>query len=273
MDYELIRSKRRTLSIEISSNGQLLVRAPKRMSQQEIDDFIHKKEDWIKKHQEKFAKKQAEQGNELTITQKELDELKKAARKYFPDRVDFYAKKMNLTYGKIAIRCQQTVWGSCSSKGNLNFNCLLMMMDEEIRDYIIVHELSHRKHMNHSAAFWKCVESVMPDYRQRRTKLKNDGRPLLNAVIRSDSDDRKYYTYILRCIDNSLYTGYTTDLEKRIAAHNSGKGAKYTKFRRPVTLAYFETFDTKQEAQRREALIKQMTKREKEKLISLKYEN
>ena len=148
-----------------------------------------------------------------------------------------------------------------------------MMMDEDIRDYIIVHELSHRKHMNHSTAFWKTVESVMPDYRQRRTKLKNDGHPLLNAVIRSDSDDRKYYTYILRCIDNSLYTGYTTDLEKRIAAHNSGKGAKYTKFRRPVTLAYFETFNTKQEAQRREALIKQMTKREKEKLISLKYEN
>ena len=267
MNYELIRSKRRTLSIEISSDGQLLVRAPKRMSQEEIDDFIRKKESWIKKHQEKFAQNRAGQNSSISITEEELNKLKKAAREYFPDRVALYAQKMNLTYGRISIKCQQTVWGSCSSKGNLNFNCLLMMMDEEIRDYIIVHELSHRKHMNHSAAFWKTVEAVLPDYRLRRSKLKSDGRPLLNAVIKTDSAEKKYYTYILRCADNSLYTGYTTDLEKRTAAHNDGKGAKYTRLRRPVKLVYFETFDTKHQAQRREALIKQMTKREKEILI------
>lgn len=267
MDYELIRSKRRSLAIEISSDGQLLVRAPKKMSQEEIEDFLLKKESWIKKHQERFAKAREDNEHTLTITSEELNELKKSALEYFPDRVALYAQKMNLTYGRVSIRCQQTLWGSCSSKGNLNFNCLLMLMDEDIRDYIIVHELSHRKHMNHSAAFWKTVESVLPDYRQRRAKLKTDGRPLLNAIIKTDSEEKNYYTYILRCADNSLYTGYTTDLEKRIAAHNSGKGAKYTRLRRPVKLVYFETHPTKTEAMRREAMIKQLSKREKEKLI------
>lgn len=75
------------------------------------------------------------------------------------------------------------------------------------------------------------------------------------------------YTYILRCRDNTLYTGWTTDIERRLAAHNSGKGAKYTKSRKPVVLAYYEEFETKEEAMRREYEIKQLTRKEKEKLI------
>jgi len=75
------------------------------------------------------------------------------------------------------------------------------------------------------------------------------------------------YTYILRCKDNSLYTGWTNNLEKRIEAHNAGKGAKYTKARLPVELVYYEKFETKEEAMKREFAIKQLTKREKEKLI------
>jgi len=75
------------------------------------------------------------------------------------------------------------------------------------------------------------------------------------------------YTYILRCKDNSLYTGWTNNLEKRIEAHNAGKGAKYTKARLPVELVYYEQFETKEEAMKREFAIKQLTKREKEMLI------
>ncbi len=95
---------------------------------------------------------------------------------------------------------------------------------------------------------------------------------MLAAKEAKDSKS-KFYTYMLRCADGSLYTGYTTDLEKRVEAHNLGKGAKYTRMRRPVELVYFEEHPSKQEAMRREALIKQMTKKEKEKLILQNKEN
>lgn len=78
------------------------------------------------------------------------------------------------------------------------------------------------------------------------------------------------FTYILKCSDGSLYTGWTNDLERRVKAHNAGKGAKYTKSRRPVELVYFEAFSTKQEAMRREWEIKQLSRVEKCKLIQVK---
>ncbi|MCI9475136.1 GIY-YIG nuclease family protein [Anaerovoracaceae bacterium 41-7] len=76
------------------------------------------------------------------------------------------------------------------------------------------------------------------------------------------------YTYMVRCSDGSLYTGYTTNLKRREKAHNSGKGAKYTRGRRPVTLVYFEEFETKEEAMRREAAIKKLSKEKKELLVA-----
>ena len=81
-------------------------------------------------------------------------------------------------------------------------------------------------------------------------------------------EKKKFYTYMVRCSDHSLYTGWTNDLEQRIAAHNSGPGAKYTKSRRPVTLVYYEVFEAKQDAMRREYAIKQLPKKEKEKLVA-----
>lgn len=81
-------------------------------------------------------------------------------------------------------------------------------------------------------------------------------------------EKKKCYAYMVRCSDHSLYTGWTNDLEQRIAAHNSGQGAKYTKSRRPVTLVYYEVFEEKQDAMRREYAIKQLTKKEKEKLVA-----
>ena len=77
-----------------------------------------------------------------------------------------------------------------------------------------------------------------------------------------------YYTYIVRCSDGTLYTGWTTDVERRVRTHNSGKGAKYTRSRLPVTLVYYETYPTRQEAMRREWEIKQLTREEKKRLIA-----
>lgn len=82
--------------------------------------------------------------------------------------------------------------------------------------------------------------------------------------------EEKHYAYMLRCADNTIYSGYTNNLEKRLEAHNSGKGAKYTKNRRPVKIVYFETFENKQEAMRREYQFKQLTRKQKEILINKK---
>lgn len=89
----------------------------------------------------------------------------------------------------------------------------------------------------------------------------------INILIWKNRGKRMNYTYILRCSDESLYTGWTNDLRKRIRAHNEGKGAKYTKSRVPVSLVYFEEYETKQEAQKREYAIKRLTKKQKLSLI------
>jgi predicted metal-dependent hydrolase len=101
------------------------------------------------------------------------------ARKVIPQKVAYYARIMGVTYGRITIRNQKTRWGSCTSTGNLNFNCLLMMTPEAILDYVVVHELCHRKEMNHSARFWAQVEKILPDYRARRKWLKDQGNSLM----------------------------------------------------------------------------------------------
>ena len=106
----------------------------------------------------------------------------KRAKKEIPARVDFYAKHMGVEYGRIAFRAQKTRFGSCSSKGNLNFNLAIMLMPSEIIDYVIVHELSHLKQMNHSKAFWYEVERVLPDYKPRRDWLKSNGINYIQRV-------------------------------------------------------------------------------------------
>lgn len=89
---------------------------------------------------------------------------------------------MGVTYGRISIREQKTRWGSCSSKGNLNFNWRLIFAPEEVVDYIVVHELAHRKEMNHSRAFYDVVASVLPDYKVQEKWLKENGEKLWNCV-------------------------------------------------------------------------------------------
>lgn len=114
---------------------------------------------------------------DLTVT--EIKELADKALKYIPERVAHFARIIGVDYGRITIRNQKTRWGSCSSKGNLNFNCLLMMTPPEVIDYVVVHELCHRKEMNHSKAFWNEVEKVMPDYKAYIKWLKEEGHFLM----------------------------------------------------------------------------------------------
>ena len=177
--YELIRSSRRTIAVEIRSD-RVIVRAPLRMSKAEIERFVASKADWIHKHLE--AAKQRQPAPVQPFTAAEIQQLADAALQDIPQRVRKYAAIIGVTVGRITIRNQKTRWGSCSSKGNLNFNCLLMLCPEEIRDYVVVHELCHRKELNHSPRFWNEVARVMPDYAARRKWLKEHGAALVRRL-------------------------------------------------------------------------------------------
>ena len=90
---------------------------------------------------------------------------------FIEEKVSHYASVMGVSYGRITMRNQKTRWGSCSSEGNLNFNCRLLFVPDRIVDYVVIHELAHRRFMNHSKAFWKEVEKYMPDYKEQKKLL------------------------------------------------------------------------------------------------------
>lgn len=180
-DYSIIRSRRRTVSVEITEDATLLVRAPKWMSAGEIDRFVESHSEWIDEHLIKAKNRNAKAENSAPISDNELSALLILAEAQIPDKVEHFAQLLGVTYGKVSIRNQKTLWGSCTSDGNLSFNCLIMKAPESVRDYVVVHELCHRKEMNHSKAFWKCVESVLPDYKASRKWLKEEGAVLMRA--------------------------------------------------------------------------------------------
>lgn len=178
-DFKLLRSDRKTLALQITPDGKLLVRAPRRMPLWQIRKFMEEKRSWIAAHRS-AAQSAFREGQAHPLSERELDDLKSRAKDYFTARTAFFAEKMGVSYGAISIRCQATRWGSCSASGNLSFNCLLMLAPEEVADYVIVHELSHRIQMNHSPAFWAQVSQVLPDYRAQRQWLKEQGGTLLS---------------------------------------------------------------------------------------------
>ncbi len=187
VEYKLIRSNRRTISIEIKPDLTVVVRAPRRAPEREIEKIVAGKEAWIHKHLEKMRikKEQLEETGETPLSAEQICELVMRAKECIPERVRYYAGIMGVSYGRITIRKQKTLWGSCSAKGNLNFNCLLMLTPEDVIDYVVVHELCHRKQMNHSKAFWNEVGRVLPDYNERMKKLKAEGK-LLMLIVHSD---------------------------------------------------------------------------------------
>ena len=148
-----------------------------------ITRFLEKYDSWIQKHIDMLREKQAESEDVKKLTAEEIKTLAEQALKLIPQRVEYFARQVGVDYGRITIRNQKTRWGSCSSKGNLNFNCLLMLAPTEILDYVVVHELCHRKEMNHSKAFWTEVEKVLPDYRQSVQWLKENGNQIMQRNI------------------------------------------------------------------------------------------
>ena len=178
-DVKIIRSNRRTISLEITSSGEVLVRAPRFMPEAEIRAFVESKSSWLTKYLQKKEQEIEALQEEGAFTELEMERLRMLAKKVIPEKVAYYARLMGVSYGRISIRMQKTRWGSCNREGNLNFNCLLMMAPSEVLDYVVIHELSHRIEMNHSARFWAQVEKAMPDYRVPRKWLKEHGERLM----------------------------------------------------------------------------------------------
>ena len=177
MTYDIIRSRRRTMAAQIK-DGRLIVRAPLYATDAEISDFVQKHQRWAEKH---LAEARALHAIE-PLTADELRQLAQRAKTVIPQRVAYYAPLIGVTYGRITIRAQHSRWGSCSSKGNLNFNCLLMLTPPEVLDSAVVHELCHRKEMNHSPKFYAEVLRVYPDYQKWHDWLRENGPALMRRI-------------------------------------------------------------------------------------------
>ena len=185
MKVTVIRSNRKTVAIQVNSDLSVTVRAPRSALEKDIEEILKKKEAWISRHIEKIKKTKERFEAEPTekLTREKVIALAEEALKVIPERVEYFAKVIGVTYGKITVRNQKTRWGSCSSKGNLNFNCLLMLAPPEVLDYVVVHELCHRKQMNHSKAFWLEVEKVLPNYKEVRKWLKEEGSQMITLFL------------------------------------------------------------------------------------------
>ena len=208
----LIKEKRKTLSITIGKNGEIIVKAPIFLSENKINEFIDKKKNWIEKHTTKIKninrqfsdvistrkillfndlynveeinnlKQTTFQNNTLyikpckTLEERELLIKKwylKNAKEILSNRLEYFSNIMNLEYKSFKLTNAKTKWGSCSTLKKIDLNWRLIMLKSELQDYVIVHELCHLLEMNHSDRFYKCVESVLKDYKKRRNDIKN----------------------------------------------------------------------------------------------------
>lgn len=207
-----ISKRAKNLSIKINSDGQVVVTSPRFVPKFLIKKFIKKSQDWINAQQQKRLKQKQHSSNSVNIFGKKYQKniihdlnkkfgifinkqklvvnlvnpnipkktvshkintfLKNTAAKYIIPRAHQLAKKMELDFNKITLREQTTRWGSCSSKKNLSFNWHLVHFNPEIIDYVIIHELSHLKHLNHSRQFWQFVKQYDPAYPKHRGFLK-----------------------------------------------------------------------------------------------------
>lgn len=182
MRYTVIRSSRKTLAIQIKHDGTVIVRAPYKMSDSRIRAFVEEKKNWIEGHLAKLRAGEQKLPTLAPYTAQELRLLADKAMQIIPERVRHYAPLVGVDYGRITIRNQRTRWGSCSGKGNLNFNCLLVLLPPEVLDSVVVHELCHRKHMDHSAAFYAEVRRAFPAYDRCRLWLKENGAAYLRRL-------------------------------------------------------------------------------------------
>ena len=163
-DYTLVRSKRKSVAIQVDADCNITVRVPLKLSQKEIDKILLEKKAWL----EKTIILQREKKKEIKeYSDEDIKLLRKKAKEIIPQKVKYYANIMQVEPASVKINSAKKRYGSCSGKNNLNFSLYLMDKDERFIDYVVVHELAHIKHHNHSTDFYKFIKNFMPDYKER----------------------------------------------------------------------------------------------------------
>ncbi|MBS5646761.1 MAG: M48 family metallopeptidase [Lachnospiraceae bacterium] len=176
----LVRSSRKTLAVQIRTDGTVIARAPLRMPKDRILCFLSEKASWIRMQQGKMQEREKmRQQARIHLDAAQEKELRERAKSVLAQRTAYFARQVGVTYGRITVRDQKTRWGSCSQTGTLNFNFRLILAPLEVLDYVVVHELCHRRQMNHSTQFWQEVAQVLPDYRKRKAWLTENGWRLM----------------------------------------------------------------------------------------------
>lgn len=168
-EYRVVRSKRKTAALEINENCRLIVRVPLRYSQKAVEDLLLKHRAWIEKHM-KIQRERLK--DKVVLSQQEVNELKEKAKAQIPPKVEYYSRIMNLKPTGVKITSAQKRFGSCSGKNSLCFSYILMQYPDKAVDYVVVHELAHIVHKNHSREFYELIEKYLPDYREREKLLK-----------------------------------------------------------------------------------------------------
>lgn len=169
MEYNLIRSKRKTVGIQIDENCQIIVRAPLRFSEKRIEKLLAENSEWIIKAKKK---QEAARNNKAELTDDEIKKLKKLAEDVLVKKTSYFAEIMGVEYGTVKITSAEKRFGSCSGKNNICYSYKLMLYPEAAVDYVVVHELAHTVHHNHSADFYSFIRAYMPDFREREKLLK-----------------------------------------------------------------------------------------------------
>lgn len=169
MEYEIVRSGRRTLSVEIAPDLKIKVRAPYKVSLARIEKFLADNEKWINDHMKKAAERASRRREP---TEEEKAAYIKAAREYLPERVKYFASIMGVCPSGVKITGAKTRYGSCSGKNSICFSYLVMALPRDLIDYVVVHELAHIKHHDHSRAFYDFLGKFMPDHKERQKRIK-----------------------------------------------------------------------------------------------------
>ena len=168
MDYKLIRSKRKTVELSIDDDFVPLVKAPLKMSTEDIEKFVFKHQKWIEKH----VLKKREHVEKFSLNDDEIIVLKTKALPYLTERTDYFAKIMGVKPTGIKITSAEKRFGSCNAKNSICYSWRLMQYPAEAIDYVVVHELAHIKHKNHGKEFYRLIENFLPDYKNREKLLK-----------------------------------------------------------------------------------------------------
>ena len=168
MEYKLIRSKRKTIELSIDDDFVPLVKAPLKMSTEDIEKFVLKHEKWIEKH----VLKKREHAEKFDLNDEEITVLKTKALTYLTERTNYFAGIMGVKPTGIKITSAEKRFGSCNARNSICYSWHLMQYPQEAIDYVVVHELAHIVHKNHGADFYKMIAKYLPDYKNRENLFK-----------------------------------------------------------------------------------------------------